>query len=131
MTEPSRSLRTGSDDRTRPPSIFAGPVSNPAVDRAGLPLGRLLHHTHSIEARETLEKPEGDALVGAENDPVASSSPTCCWGVRSTGWSPRRGPLLADAATALGVKGGNMVAKRLASTLQASRQRDRRCRRLC
>ncbi|HJX27172.1 MAG TPA: translocation/assembly module TamB domain-containing protein, partial [Thermoanaerobaculia bacterium] len=93
--------------------IFAGPVSNPAVDlRAfrkaddGTVAG--------IEARGTLEKPE----VTLWSEPTMTQSEQLSYlllGRPLNRVEPQEGDRLANAATALGVKGGNMLAKRLAS----------------
>jgi translocation and assembly module TamB len=93
--------------------VFAGPVSNPGVDlRAyrkaddGTVAG--------IEARGTLEKPE----VTLWSNPTMTQSEQLSYlllGRPLNQTQPQEGDRLANAATSLGIKGGNMLAKRLAA----------------
>ncbi len=93
--------------------IFAGPVSNPAVDlRAyrkaddGTVAG--------IEARGTLEKPE----VTLWSNPTMTQSEQLSYlllGRPLNRVEPQEGDRLANAATSLGIKGGNMLGKKLAA----------------
>jgi translocation and assembly module TamB len=93
--------------------IFAGPVSNPAVDLRAFRKaddGTIA----GIEARGTLEKPE----VTLWSNPTMTQSEQLSYlllGRPLNRVEPQEGDRLANAATALGVKGGNMLAKRLAS----------------
>lgn len=93
--------------------VFAGPVSNPAVDlRAfrkaddGTVAG--------IEARGTLQKPE----VTLWSNPTMTQTEQLSYllmGRPLNRVEPQEGDRLANAATALGIRGGNMLAKQLAA----------------
>jgi translocation and assembly module TamB len=93
--------------------IFAGPVNNPAVDlRAfrkaddGTVAG--------IEARGTLQKPE----VTLWSNPTMTQTEQLSYllmGRPLNRVDPQEGDRLANAATALGIRGGNMLAKQLAA----------------
>jgi translocation and assembly module TamB len=93
--------------------VFAGPVNNPAVDlRAyrkaddGTVAG--------IEARGTLQKPE----VTLWSNPTMTQSEQLSYlllGRPLNRVEPQEGDRLANAATSLGIRGGNMLAKRLAA----------------
>lgn len=93
--------------------VFAGPVSNPAVDlRAyrkaddGTVAG--------IEARGSLQKPE----VTLWSNPAMAQSEQLSYlllGRPLNQTQPQEGDRLANAATSLGIRGGNMLAKRLAA----------------
>lgn len=93
--------------------VFAGPVSNPGVDlRAfrkaddGTVAG--------IEARGSLQKPE----VTLWSNPTMTQTEQLSYllmGRPLNRVEPQEGDRLANAATALGIRGGNMLAKNIAS----------------
>jgi translocation and assembly module TamB len=93
--------------------VFAGPVSNPGVDlRAyrkaddGTVAG--------IEARGSLQKPE----VTLWSKPTMTQTEQLSYlllGRPLNQAQPQEGGRLANAATSLGIRGGNMLAKRLAT----------------
>lgn len=93
--------------------VFAGPVSNPGVDlRAyrkaddGTVAG--------IEARGSLQKPE----VTLWSNPTMTQTEQLSYlllGRPLNQAQPQEGDRLANAATSLGIKGGNMLAKKLAA----------------
>jgi translocation and assembly module TamB len=93
--------------------VFAGPVSNPGVDlRAyrkaddGTVAG--------IEARGSLQKPE----VTLWSKPTMTQTEQLSYlllGRPLNQAQPQEGDRLANAATSLGIRGGNMLAKRLAT----------------
>jgi translocation and assembly module TamB len=93
--------------------FFAGPVSNPGVDlRAfrkaddGTVAG--------IEARGSLQKPE----VTLWSNPTMTQTEQLSYlllGRPLNQAQPQEGDRLANAATSLGIKGGNMLAKKLAA----------------
>jgi translocation and assembly module TamB len=93
--------------------VFAGPVSNPAID--------LRAHRKAddgtvagIEARGTLQKPE----VTLWSNPTMTQTEQLSYllmGRPLNRVQPQEGNRLANAATALGIRGGNMIAKQLAA----------------
>jgi translocation and assembly module TamB len=94
--------------------VFAGgPVDNPAVD---LRAYRKADDgtTAGIEATGTLKSPQ----VTLWSDPVMTESEALAYlllGHPLSQATPQEGSLLANAATSLELKGGNLLAKRLAS----------------
>jgi len=93
--------------------IFAGPVDNPRID---LRASRTADDgvVAGLEAKGTLEQPE----ITLWSDPPMDQSNQLSYLLlgRPLGQaSPEEGNLMANAATSLGIKGGNLLAERLAA----------------
>lgn len=93
--------------------VFAGPVDNPGIDiRAARTAedGTIA----GIEAKGTVQKPE----VTLWSKPAMTESEALAYlllGRPLNQTQPQEGDRLANAATSLGLKGGNMLAKKLAA----------------
>lgn len=93
--------------------IFAGPISNPSVDVRAY---RKANDgtTAGINAKGTLQSPE----VTLWSDPPMGQSDQLAYlllGRPLNQASPQEGDRLANAANALGLRGGNLLAKKLAA----------------
>jgi translocation and assembly module TamB len=93
--------------------IFNGPIDNPSLDvRAYRKADD--GTTAGIEAKGTAQKPQ----VTLWSDPPMTQSEALAYlllGHPLNQAQPQEGSLLANAATSLGLKGGNMLAKKLAA----------------